>query len=134
MQQSRKGPSFCRQAHRDAKVLEGLRRNRDGEEERTVVVLGERDDALHLGCALEDGDCLLGGVSDDERSGGGGTPGACDEAERVERAGRGGRNGEDGGGWRSGGEEEGLRGHGGGDQRWGRGCWRWLGWGLVLIR
>jgi hypothetical protein len=83
-----------------------------GEAARTVVLLGERDDALHPRCALEYGDCLLGGGGDDVRPGGGG-----DEAERVERAGRGGRSGEDGGGWRGCGQEEGLRGHGpgGGD-------------------
>jgi hypothetical protein len=89
----------------------------------SVVLLRERDDALDLGCALEDGDGLLGGVGEDERPGGGGTPGPSDEAERVERAcgGRGG--GEEGGGRR---EEEGLRGHGGG------GLWEVLGglWGV----
>ena len=70
---------------------------------RTVVFLGERDDALDLGGALEHRDCLLGGVGDDERPGGGG--GAfwgADNSERLERAGRG-RNLEE---RRGGGKEE----------------------------
>jgi hypothetical protein len=97
-----------------------------GGAERTFVLLGERDDALHLRCALEYGDSLLGGVSDDERpGGGGGAPGAGDEAERVERAGRGGRSGEGGGGWRGGGQEESLRGHGRQEGWW---CWLLARW------
>lgn len=87
---------------------------------RTVVFLGERDDALDLGGALEHGDGLLGGVGDDERP-----PARGDEAERVERAGRGrGRLEERRRGGR-GGEEGGLRGggdggHGGRRRRSGR--------------
>lgn len=90
----------------------------EGGAEGTFVLLRERDDALDLGCALEDGDGLLGGVGEDERpgGGGGGTPWAGDEAERVERACGGSRGGEECGGRR---EEEGLRGHGGG----GGGLW-----------
>ena len=81
---------------------------------RTVVFLGERDDALDLRGALEHRDCLLGGVGDDERPGGGG--GAfwgADNSERLERAGRG-RNLEE---RRGGGKEEALSGHGGRRER-----------------
>jgi hypothetical protein len=37
------------------------------EAEPTIVLLSEHDDALHLECALEDGDYLLGCVNDDKR-------------------------------------------------------------------
>ena len=81
---------------------------------RTLVILGEGDDSLNLGGALEHGDGLLGGVGDDERPGSGGARGAGGEAERVERAGRG-RGLEKGGGRGGGGEQEGLGGHGSGE-------------------
>ena len=60
-----------------------MRRGGKMDKERTVVLLRERDDALDLGRALEDGDGLLGGVGEDERPGGGGSgaPGDSDEAE-----------------------------------------------------
>lgn len=82
---------------------------------RTVVVLRERDDALDLGRALEDGYGLLRRVGDDERPGGGGAPRAGDEVGRVERACGGIGSGEERSGRGGGGgcEEEGLRGHGG---------------------
>jgi hypothetical protein len=36
------------------------------EAEPTIILLSEHDDALHLKCALEDGDYLLGCVNDDK--------------------------------------------------------------------
>lgn len=45
---------------------------------RSIVVLRERDHALDLRRALEDGYGLLSGVRDDERPGGGGAPRAGD--------------------------------------------------------
>ncbi len=45
----------------------------------TLVILGEGDDSLNLGGALEHGDGLLGGIGDDERPGSGGAPGTNGE-------------------------------------------------------